>query len=128
MLVKCFQHISASNLAIPFWWKDVAAGEMLGLVDYTDAWNVARAHSELSSALINDPYISVEVVFWNDSTENGWRRMVRSEPRIFALMKYLVREFMKPSDLLLDSLARAFSSPKMCLFLEKNSLLCEKHN
>lgn len=72
--------------------------------------------------IINVPQISVdEVIYENVSRVNDWGQILRPELKSVTLMKDLVHNCSKPSDLVLNAIAGMFSSAKASISVSKHS-------
>lgn len=94
---------------------------MLGHVNYLCAPDVASANPEFTNVVNNVPQISVkDIIYGNSMTEKGnsRRRILRPEHNSFALMKDLLRMYLKPGSLVVDAFVQTISAAKAFLLLE----------
>lgn len=91
---SALEYISVTECAIYCWWRGVSSGEMFRRVDYINVWNVASAHTGLSSGAGGVPIN----LYWQRCLQElfggiGSEGMLRPVRNCVALIKGLKWEF-----------------------------------
>lgn len=114
-------HMSIAEQAVHGWRNGPSHQDLLRRVDYNMPGNVPSSHPSWTNVIDNIPRLPpTEVVYCEQRTENGRRRMLRPEQKCSAMMMDTIVKYTKPGGVVVDLFGGTWSVLKACMMLPQH--------